>query len=216
MIPFFKKYIISFTSLLYFLTNPLTAELPSQSLENTVKVKACFTPSPEGCLTLILDNIEKAENSIYVQAYSFTEQAIAKALIKAHQRGITVQIILDKSQLTGKGSQLEHCYHKGIPIYIDKISGIAHNKVMIIDERFTITGSYNFTRAAEKRNAENLLVIDSVEIAAQYLKNWYARWNYSYIYRTQQFREGKNFSIMADDFKEWLSNIFVDLQTCFP
>jgi len=49
---------------------------------------------------------------------------------------------------------------------------IAHNKVMIIDKAVLITGSFNFTKAAEEKNAENLLVIRSKELASTYIENW--------------------------------------------
>jgi phosphatidylserine/phosphatidylglycerophosphate/cardiolipin synthase-like enzyme len=49
---------------------------------------------------------------------------------------------------------------------------IAHNKVMVIDSRTVITGSFNFTKAAEESNAENLLVIDDAELAKKYTQNW--------------------------------------------
>ena len=60
----------------------------------------------------------------------------------------------------------------GIPTYIDAKHAIAHNKIIIIDRRIVITGSFNFTRAAEENNAENLLIITSPELAEKYLQNW--------------------------------------------
>lgn len=178
-------------------------------------IKACFTPSTNGCRQLILNQIAQAKNSIYVQAYSFTDPSIVNALVKAHERGVTVQIILDKSQVSAKESKLHLCYAKGIPVYIDKIKGIAHNKVIIIDKIYVITGSYNFSQSAEKRNAENFLIIEDSALALQYTENWYKRWNNSYIYGKEQFREGKNVGIMVNQFQEWLSDIFMHLETCF-
>lgn len=59
------------------------------------------------------------------------------------------------------------------PTYIDPAHKIAHNKVMIIDGETAITGSFNFTKAAENGNAENLLVINHApELAARYTQNW--------------------------------------------
>ena len=59
-----------------------------------------------------------------------------------------------------------------IPTYIDSRHAIAHNKVIIIDGAVTITGSFNFTKAAQEKNAENLLIIRSREIARAYRENW--------------------------------------------
>lgn len=108
---------------------------------------------------------------VLVQAYSFTSAPIAKALVDAHKRGVDVRVILDKSQRTAKYSSADFIAHAGIPTFIDAKHAIAHNKVMIIDE-VVITGSFNFTKAAEERNAENLLVIRDKTIAEKYTRNW--------------------------------------------
>jgi phosphatidylserine/phosphatidylglycerophosphate/cardiolipin synthase-like enzyme len=116
--------------------------------------------------------LDGTKQSVYVQAYSFTSAPIAKALVDAHKRGVQVKVILDKSQRSEKYSSADFVAHAGIPVQIDAKHAIAHNKVMIIDEETVITGSFNFTKAAEESNAENLLVIHSKELAAKYLDNW--------------------------------------------
>ena len=60
----------------------------------------------------------------------------------------------------------------GIPTYIDAEHAIAHNKIMIIDKETVITGSFNFTKAAEEKNAENLLILKNKELAKIYIDNW--------------------------------------------
>jgi phosphatidylserine/phosphatidylglycerophosphate/cardiolipin synthase-like enzyme len=109
---------------------------------------------------------------ILVQAYSFTSAPIAKALVDAHKRGVSVEAILDKSQRTAKYTGATFLANNRIPVYIDAAHAIAHNKVMIIDKQTVVTGSFNFTKAAEEKNAENLLVIRSKELAGYYLDNW--------------------------------------------
>jgi len=88
---------------------------------------------------------------VLVQAYSFTFAPIAKALLNAHKRGIKVEVILDKSQRTQKYSSADFMANSGIPTKIDAVHAIAHNKVMVIDGETVITGSFNFTRAAEEK-----------------------------------------------------------------
>ena len=107
-----------------------------------------------------------------VQAYSFTSAPIAKALVEAHRRGVKVEVVLDRSQRTEKYSSATFVYNNGIPCFIDAQHAIAHNKVMVIDGQTVITGSFNFTKAAEDNNAENLLLIHDAEIAAKYAQNW--------------------------------------------
>jgi phosphatidylserine/phosphatidylglycerophosphate/cardiolipin synthase-like enzyme len=129
--------------------------------------------SPQGGATeAIVQVLGQAQKSVFVQAYSFTSAPIAKALVQAHQRGVKVEAILDKSNVTAKYSAADFLLHAGIPTYIDAAHAIAHNKVMVVDDRVVITGSFNFTKAAENNNAENLLVIDDPALAARYLENW--------------------------------------------
>ena len=125
-----------------------------------------------GCTDAIVRELDNAKESVLVQAYEFTSAPIAKALMEAHKRGVKVQVILDKSQWTEKYSSATFFQNMGIPTFVDEIHGLAHNKVMVVDGRIVITGSFNFTKAAEESNAENLLVIQDADLAAKYAKNW--------------------------------------------
>jgi phosphatidylserine/phosphatidylglycerophosphate/cardiolipin synthase-like enzyme len=107
-----------------------------------------------------------------VQAYSFTSAPIAKALLDAHKRGVQVQVILDKSQRTEQYSAADFLANQGVPTMIDANHAIAHNKIIVIDGEAVITGSFNSTKAAQEKNAENLLIIDDKALAAQYTQNW--------------------------------------------
>ena len=129
--------------------------------------------SPHGGATDAINHwIENAKESILVQAYSFTSVPIADALIRARKRGVKVQVLLDRSQRTQKYSTVDLLISAGLPTLIDAAHAIAHNKVIIIDNEVVITGSFNFTKAAEERNVENLLIIRSKELAYQYARNW--------------------------------------------
>ena len=138
---------------------------------NNVPAQVCFSPGGE-CANAIVEELNKAKSEVLVQAYSFTSQPIAKALVEAHKRGVRTEIILDKSQRREKYSEADFTAHMGIPTYIDSAHAIAHNKIMIIDQETVITGSFNFTKAAEERNAENILIIKSRELAKEYVDNW--------------------------------------------
>ncbi len=129
-------------------------------------------PDDFGCTDAIVGALADANKRVLVQAYTFTSKPIAQALLDAKKRGVDVRIILDKSQRTEHYSEADFFAHMGIPTFIDPVHAIAHNKVMIIDDYTVITGSFNFTRAAETRNAENLLILHNAELAALYTKNW--------------------------------------------
>jgi phosphatidylserine/phosphatidylglycerophosphate/cardiolipin synthase-like enzyme len=146
------------------------ALLPLSSA-HAADIQACFTPDQD-CQGLIVSEIGKSEKFILVQAYSFTSAPIAQALVEAHKRGVEVRAILDKSQRTERYSGATFLANAGIEVLIDAKHAIAHNKVMVLDGETVITGSFNFTKAAQERNAENLLVIRDKHLAAMYASSW--------------------------------------------
>ena len=154
------------------------------------EIKVYFSPDG-GCTEAVVENLNKATNHVLVQAYSFTSAPIAKALVDAKKRGVNVQVILDRSQRTEKYSSADFVAHAGIPTYIDAKHAIAHNKIMVIDGKTILTGSFNFTKAAEDSNAENLLVIQDVNIAKKYTANWLVHFKHSEVYRADEHETKK-------------------------
>jgi phosphatidylserine/phosphatidylglycerophosphate/cardiolipin synthase-like enzyme len=147
----------------------------ADTFEPNTSFQACFTPTQQ-CTPLIVDQINQAQHSIYIQAYTFTSAWIVKALIAAHQRGVDIEVIADKSQFKYKVySRVKQLIKAGIPVWKDYNIAIAHNKVMIFDKAIVQTGSFNYSASAEKSNAENVLIIASPKLAALYLANWQAR-----------------------------------------
>jgi phosphatidylserine/phosphatidylglycerophosphate/cardiolipin synthase-like enzyme len=169
----FKRFIGCSLLVLLSASKPVySSKLPHQLIP---AYEVCFTPGGN-CTDLIINTISKAKESIFVQAYSFTSVPIAKALIDAKKRGVAVNVILDKSQSRkNKYSSAKFLIDYDIPTFIDYKPSIAHNKVMIIDGSVVITGSFNFTKAAQFHNAENLIILHDTYLAKIYLANWYDR-----------------------------------------
>lgn len=134
------------------------------------QVAVNFSPGPT-CEAEIVARLSAARSSIRMLAYSFTSATVAEALIAARARGIDVAVVIDKDQAAGRGSQLAALRLAGIPVVRDGRHPIAHNKVVVIDGRLVLTGSYNFSQQA-RSNAENLLTLDSPSLAATYLADW--------------------------------------------
>lgn len=153
----------------------LTTQAFALTFPANTHYRICFTPQ-QNCTKMLVNAIDRADKSIYVQAYSFTSRAIAGALVKAQQRGVKVYIILDKSnfQANVHSSATYLLWHR-MPIWNDKVLNIAHNKVMIFDQKSVELGSFNYTWSAQKYNAENMLMIDDPTLAQAFLKNWCAR-----------------------------------------
>lgn len=103
--------------------------------------QVCFTPG-ERCDQRVVAGIDRAQHGILVQAYGFTSKPIIQSLVEAHKRGVSVSVILDKSNLEQKHSGMRTLLAARIPVWIDFKPAIAHNKVMIVDGQTVITGSY--------------------------------------------------------------------------
>lgn len=160
--------------------------LSAAAMSSPARVSVCFTPQGY-CRGQILRLIYSAKQSIKVQAYSFTSFKIASALVKMKEKGVDVQVLMDKSQFICKiHSMRGYLMRHGIPIWNDYQPRIAHNKVLIIDNQLVETGSYNFTRAAQEYNTENVVIIHSPEIASQFTQNWLKRRDHSRRIRTQR------------------------------
>ena len=135
-------------------------------------IDVLFSPDG-GCENRIIEEIDGAKKTIRVQMYFFTSKPIADALIEAHKRGVKVKVILDKSQQKMTYGRFRVLRRAGISVYFDGEHATANNKIILIDRRTVITGSYNFTKAAEEKNAENVLIIKRrVDVLDRYLENF--------------------------------------------
>src|SRR2546426_10770746 len=152
---------------------------------SSAKVMVYFSPNG-GATDAVVQELNAAQTQVLMQAYSFTSVPIAKALVEAHKRGVQILAVLDKSNETDKYSAATFLVNAGIQPLIDAKHAIAHSKVMVIDSAAIITGSFNFTKAAEEKNAENLLVIkDAPELATAYEQNIRAHAAHSHPYGRQ-------------------------------
>jgi phosphatidylserine/phosphatidylglycerophosphate/cardiolipin synthase-like enzyme len=143
----------------------------------TGTVQYAFTPGDRAD-QVIIDAILTARESVMVQAYSFTHRDIAGALIDAQRRGVSVVVIADRDTARDeRNGMLPRLARAGVTVLIDGEHAMAHNKVMVIDARrpqcAVVTGSFNFTQAAQFRNAENVLVLrDDARLCEAYARNW--------------------------------------------
>ncbi|HTN67426.1 MAG TPA: phospholipase D family protein [Burkholderiaceae bacterium] len=140
-------------------------------------IQAAFAPwnDIEGVL---VDAIDAAKKQVLVQAYLLTGKKMTQALLRAHQRGVAVRVLMDAEQIEKTpASQALTLAEAGISVWLETGYQNAHNKVIIIDAHTSapvlITGSFNFTWAAAHKNAENVLVMrDDPELILLYVANW--------------------------------------------
>ena len=125
----------------------------------------------------IIEELDKARKTIDIAMYYFTDRNLANAVIDAHNRGVRVRVYLDKDQKEAKYSKSRYLTKYGIPIRYSSNPYIMHHKFCVIDNTAVVTGSYNWTASAGKRNNENLLVIHDAEIAQEYSAEYNRLWN---------------------------------------
>ena len=148
---------------------------PAMPARGTVQV--AFTPwdNAEG---LIVEGIRRARHQILVQAFSFTSRTLANALTAAKRRGVDVQVMADREQtFGGEASRIPDLVQAGIPVVLEVRYQSAHNKVMVIDAGTpggaVITGSYNWSYAAQYKNAENVMILrHNPDVVNAYAMNW--------------------------------------------
>ena len=162
-----------FNSKIFGEDSPNTKAAKGVTLDDGTVVYVRFSPD-DGIDDMIESLINAAEESVYMLAYSFASQDIAERLYQADKDGLDVIVICeDGKAYTDGGGQCGPLAEEGVSVYVDGYEdNLMHEKVIILDNSVVITGSYNFTRSADKRNDEQVLVIQSPEIADLYLEEF--------------------------------------------
>jgi phosphatidylserine/phosphatidylglycerophosphate/cardiolipin synthase-like enzyme len=150
-------------------------------VKNDTTIEVGF--SPEGSAAdLVLKIIQSAKKSIRISAYSFTSPAVARALIKAHRGGVSVTVLVDyKSNILENRNDksriaLNLLSKAGITVRTVDNYSAHHDKFIIVDDKHVQTGSFNYSAGAAKWNSENVLVVwNSPEVAAAYMRHWQSR-----------------------------------------
>lgn len=146
--------------------------------------QTAFSPNGNGT-GLIIDTINGSKKSIRMLTYSFTEPKIGQALLNAHKRGVDVKIAVDddhdghkhKGWVKRGPSVAEFLSTNGVPLVVTQAYAIQHNKVLVVDGVTVQTGSFNYSRAAESKNAENVLVMSNCpQIARPYTADFQKVW----------------------------------------
>ena len=149
-------------------------------------VQACFSPAGK-CSSLIIREIQQAKKELLVAVYAFTSDELAAALVQAKKRGLLVQVVIDRDFDAGngrsKGKFLEEqkisvrriAALKSTPA--DREAGLMHQKFAVLDRNAILTGSYNWTHAADRLNDENLLFFrDAGPLAEEYRRIFLQLW----------------------------------------
>ena len=134
----------------------------------TSKINIFFSPKDKIITNNIIPFVENAEKYIYIPAFIITHDGLSNALIKAKQRGVDVKIILDATNVHSTKSKVKALRNAGVLLKIENFAGKIHSKSIIIDDKYVIVGSMNFTNSGENKNDENSLIIEDTRFAKHY------------------------------------------------
>jgi len=160
--------------------------LSAAPLAAEMVVQACFSPAGK-CSSLIIREIQQAKKELLVAVYAFTSDELATVVVQAKKRGLAVQVVIDRDFDAGnersKGKFLEAqrvpvrriaAIKSNPPV---KDGGLMHQKFAILDRSAVLTGSYNWTHAADRLNDENLLFFrDAGPLAEEYRRIFLQLW----------------------------------------
>jgi hypothetical protein len=140
--------------------------------------ESLFSPGG-GIAARIVQEIQRAVRSIDVAIYTFTESEIGNALTAARNRGVSIRIIADSDEAVAAGSVIARLESMGFQIKRTAGigNGIMHNKYAIFDGETLLTGSYNWSEAAETRNFENAILLRDAASVSLYQANFNSIWN---------------------------------------
>ncbi len=128
---------------------------------------AWFSPGTE-ILNVLLEAIKNAQKSLDVCVFNFTDERLANALLSAAERGVKVRILTERTSMYQRGSAIASLRNRGVnTIVVERNQKLMHNKYMIIDNKYVLSGSNNWTKNALK-NDENLVLVSEMAVVRQY------------------------------------------------
>jgi len=155
----------------HFGTSKRSATPYPQMRVGDARVEVYFSPE-DGVAKHVLQRLNAAKRSIYFMTFSYTEDRISDAMIARVKAGLQVRGVFEMQNAGGSGADFNRLKQGGVDVLLDGNCYILHHKVIVIDERTVITGSYNFTSSAEKDNDENLVIVDDPNLARAYLQEF--------------------------------------------
>lgn len=144
---------------------------PSLTLDGT-RVDTYFSPD-DHVLTALYNLLSESQESIYFLAFSFTSNELGEIVREKAEAGLTIQGVVDEEQVASNtGTEFDPFRQAGLDVLIDGNEGQMHHKVFIVDGKIVVIGSYNFSKAAEERNDENIIIVYNDKIAEFFVQEF--------------------------------------------
>lgn len=163
---------------------------------------------------VILDAIRNSQKNISIAVAWFTQRDLFNEIINSLDRGVNVSVILinDIINRSEHGLDFSLYIQKGGKLcFVDSRKTLMHNKFSLFDEYILITGSYNWTYAAEQRNAENVILTDEINVCSAYANYFKHLW--SGLSEITEFHHLKVSDIEANDFLQEYEELVEEYQS---
>ena len=135
-----------------------------------------FSPQDNVIKSQIIPLVNKSKTSIYMPTFLITHRELTSALISAKKRGVKIKVIIDAANASNKYSKHQQLRDNGIEVKVENYAGKMHAKTMIIDEKYVVIGSMNFSRSGEEKNDENTVILNNPQIAKFLIKQFNIIW----------------------------------------
>ncbi len=150
-------------------------KMDEHSVESNAN-QIAFSPGPQ-CKEIIFSCIKSASKSLDIAVFTISDNEISNEIIAARKKGVKVRVLTDNDKACDEGSDIGLLADAGIPVKVDNTSNHMHHKFAIIDNHSVLTGSYNWTKSAEKFNQENVVVIAEKEVVMAFQKEYNRLWD---------------------------------------
>ena len=129
----------------------------------------------------LITHINSAQETIHIASFEFNLTPVAEALIAAHKRGVDVRWVTDdengiEADEDDDRGQFAMLADAGIEIVDDARGALMHNKFWVFDEKMVWTGSTNITENGIFRNNNNVIVVESPQVAAMFEREFDEMW----------------------------------------
>ncbi len=151
--------------------------LLNKKLNDKDTVSIYFTPKSDVFNNAIRPIIQNAKKEILISAFYLTHKTLTAELLEAEARGVKIKIILDAVGASSRSSKHSILRDSKIDLKVENWGGKNHEKSILVDRKYLITGSANFSYSGFNKNDENIIIIESNNIGEIYKNHFYSLYN---------------------------------------
>lgn len=132
---------------------------------------------------MVVGFIDRTNHTLDVASYVLSHDRITEALLRAHARDVRIRVVVDPVQAQGSGSDDERLLAAGVEVHRVALAshGLMHHKFAIADRGqwgsfAVVTGSMNWSMAADQRNAENFVIVRLSSVVETFQAEFESLW----------------------------------------